>query len=175
MRVVLYDGVCNVCNAFVGFVLERDSRREVFFLPLSSRAAGRLLRHFGLPAALDSIVVIDRAEDVVRLLQSASPSAPLPPSSAACAYIRSTAVLTAVAGLGWPWSLSCLLLLVPQPLRDAAYRAFASVRYAAFGRSEEEQCRLPSKDWRRQMLQPRDEQSSSSSSGSKLEKSTASH
>ena len=172
--------MCNVCNVFVNFVLDYDTSGSVYFIPLQSAVGQQLLAKYQLPHDLDSMVLIDHADDVVRHIQTAggahtattaassttfalhsasssasasTPNGPLPPFPAASpsvAYIRSTGVLVTVASLPFPFSLACLFLLLPLSIRDTGYKAFAAVRYRVFGMSDE--CRVMTVEGRKRFL-----------------------
>lgn len=127
-RVVLFDGVCNVCNAAVNFIIDRDREGKFQFASLQSDAGRRLCRAHGLPEEFDTIALIDGGE----------------------AYTRSAAVLRIAKGLDGIWPLLFSLVVLPRPLRDRAYRYFAAHRYAWFGKLEA--CRVPTADIRRRFL-----------------------
>jgi predicted DCC family thiol-disulfide oxidoreductase YuxK len=118
--VILFDGVCGLCDRWVSFVLERDKRSAFRFAALQSEAGGALLRSHGLPAdQLDSVVLIVGGR----------------------AYLKSAAILEILKRLGFPWSLASAGAAVPGGLRDALYDFVATNRYRWFGRTET--CRLP--------------------------------
>jgi predicted DCC family thiol-disulfide oxidoreductase YuxK len=119
---VLFDGVCNLCDGAVRFMIEHDRAARLRFAPLQSDAADALLREFGRVAgdAPRSIMLIDDG----RL------------------YERSDAALRVAALLDRPWSAARALLAVPKPLRDGIYDLIARSRYRIFGRRSE--CRIPS-------------------------------
>jgi predicted DCC family thiol-disulfide oxidoreductase YuxK len=116
--VVLFDGVCNLCNGFVQFVIPRDPDGYFQFAALNSEAAARVLsttreaRHGG--PLVDSIMLVE--DGVV--------------------YVRSAAALRIARRLGFPWVLGYALMIVPRPLRDAIYDLVARRRYRWFGRRE---------------------------------------
>lgn len=114
--ILLFDGVCNVCNAWVRFVVPRDRSAGIAFAPLQSEAGARLLAAAGLPTDnLDTVVLLDGPR----------------------VHVRSAAVVRVLLRLGAAWPLlGALVFLVPRPLRDAAYDAFARRRYAWFGRRD---------------------------------------
>jgi predicted DCC family thiol-disulfide oxidoreductase YuxK len=117
--VVIFDGLCNLCNRSVQFILDHDRRRRLLLCASQSQAGQRLLaRH---PTA-------DSADDSIRLADGDR------------LYSRSTAVLRIGRALGFPWSLAWLFVLVPRPLRDPVYDFVARHRYRWFGRRET--CRL---------------------------------
>jgi predicted DCC family thiol-disulfide oxidoreductase YuxK len=117
---ILFDGVCNLCNSTVDFILRRDKRGLFRFASLQSEPASRLMRERGLdPGSLDSVVLMhgDRV------------------------YLRSSAALRIAGLLGGPLALTGVFWLVPKPLRDAVYRWVAANRYRWFGRRDT--CRVP--------------------------------
>jgi predicted DCC family thiol-disulfide oxidoreductase YuxK len=125
--ILLYDGVCGLCNRFVQFILRRDRHAIFHFAPLQSAlAAGILARHNASPTNLDSVYVVLNHELPDEHLLS-----------------RSEAVLFVLEQLGGLWRLAAFLLrLVPNLLRDAIYATVARNRYSIFGCSET--CTLPS-------------------------------
>lgn len=121
--IVLFDGVCNLCNGAVNFLIDRDPHGRFKFGALQSEAAAPLLERHGLrTGALDSFVLIEGSR----------------------AFRRSEAALRIAWHLGGVWRLLYPMLLVPRPLRDAAYDWIASNRYRWFGRREV--CRVPTPD-----------------------------
>jgi predicted DCC family thiol-disulfide oxidoreductase YuxK len=118
--IVLFDGVCNLCNAAVNFLIDHDPEGRFKFGALQSEAVEPLLERQGLKADyLDSFVLIDDEQ----------------------VYRRSDAALRIAWRLGGPWRLIYPLLLLPRPLRDAAYNWIAENRYRWFGKQDA--CRLP--------------------------------
>ncbi len=127
---LLFDGVCNLCNGFVNFVLDADSEGYFLLGALQSDAARPYLRTFDVdPEAIDSVVLIENG----RL------------------YTRSTAALRILRRLGAPWSLLYALIAVPAPLRDWVYDVIAANRYQWFGKRE--QCRMPTPELRARFLE----------------------
>ena len=124
--IILYDGVCGLCNRFVQFILHRDHNAVFRFASLQSGLAATILaRHRANPSALDTVYVAVNYELPGEYLLSRSNAAIF--------------VLKQLPGIG---HLAALLLqLVPRFLRDAAYNVIARNRYAIFGRSEV--CPLP--------------------------------
>jgi predicted DCC family thiol-disulfide oxidoreductase YuxK len=111
---LLYDGICALCNGTVAFVLARDRRGAARFAPLSGETARAALAGRPELRGIDSIVWID-AEEI--------------------ASTRSGAVIAIARYLGGVWSVAgSLLALVPKFLRDPAYDLVARWRYRVFGR-----------------------------------------
>jgi predicted DCC family thiol-disulfide oxidoreductase YuxK len=129
--VILFDGVCNLCNAFVNFVLDRDPTAQFHFASLQSPGAAALLAERGLPAPAaepDSIVLIDGDR----------------------VYERSTAALRIARRLRGPIRVLSVFMVVPRPLRDLVYRFVARYRYRWFGRRD--MCRVPTPELRARFL-----------------------
>lgn len=117
-HVLLFDGVCGLCNRVVRFVLARDRRRLFRLAPLQGAAGRRILAAHGRdPDRLETLyVVADYASGTGTVLS------------------RSAAVLFVVGQLGWPWRLATALRWMPAALRDRLYDAVAAHRYRFFGR-----------------------------------------
>jgi predicted DCC family thiol-disulfide oxidoreductase YuxK len=133
--ILLYDGVCGLCNRFVQFILRRDRNAVFRFASLQSSFAGSILaRHGANPVTLDTLYVVVNYELPDEYLLS---------RSAAAIF-----VLKQLPGLGL--SAAFLLQLSPKLLRDAVYNAVARNRYRIFGRSGV--CSLPSEQDRSRFL-----------------------
>ena len=129
--VLLFDGVCNLCNGTVQFVVDRDPKAHFRFAALQSDVGQRLLLEHGRSVAAgapDSVILIEHGE----------------------VYDRSTAALRIARHLGALWPLLALGLIVPRSLRDAVYRFIARNRYRWFGKSET--CRVPTPELRARFL-----------------------
>src|SRR5215471_5014273 len=126
---ILFDGVCNFCNASVAWVVEHDHRDLFRFAALQSAAGkaafARANGHTSLP---DTMVLIDEAG----------------------LHTRSEAVVRIASRLGLPWSLAGLVRLLPRPVRDWAYSSLARNRYRWFGRRES--CLVPTPELRARFL-----------------------
>ena len=121
--VLLFDGVCNLCNASIQFVIERDPEAQFRFAPLQSDAAQELLAAVGYEdPTLDSVVLVEDGEF----------------------YDRSDAAIRTARHLGLPYSLARPFGLVPARLRDVFYKFVAEHRYSWFGKRE--QCMMPTPD-----------------------------
>lgn len=129
-HLLLYDGVCGLCNHWLQFVLRHDRRRLFNFAALQSATGRRIVTRCGAnPAQLISVYVIaEYHTDDPRVLT------------------RSDAVLFVAAALGWPWQLLRVARLLPKSLRDSAYNLIARHRYQLFGRDD--RCLLPRPEFR---------------------------
>ncbi len=127
--IVLFDGVCNFCDASVNFIIRHDRRGRFQFAPLQSDVGKDLCAEHGLKRQrLDTLVLIERG----------------------VAYTRSTAALRIARRLSGPCRLLYALIAIPQPVRDAAYGWFARHRYRWFGRRHE--CAIPAANVRSRFL-----------------------
>jgi predicted DCC family thiol-disulfide oxidoreductase YuxK len=133
--IVLYDGVCALCNRMVQFLLKRDKHSSLRFASLQSDFAARVLTRHGIdPKDLDTVqVVVNYERPDERILN------------------RSDAILRACETLDGPWrSLATLARIVPRTLRNLVYRVVANNRYRVFGRYET--CMLPDPNQRDRFL-----------------------
>jgi predicted DCC family thiol-disulfide oxidoreductase YuxK len=118
MLIVLFDGVCELCNRSVKFISDRDPQGLIRFVPMQSEAGVRMLREHHLDSRqMSTVVMIDRGR----------------------AYTRSTAVLRILRRLGRPeaWGM----VVIPRPVRDLVYDWIARNRYRWFGKYDA--CQLP--------------------------------
>lgn len=127
--VVLFDGVCNLCNGAVNFIIDRDARQQFRFASLQSEVGEQLLREYRLPSEyLRSLVLIDNQE----------------------ACTKSTAALKIARRLDGLWPLCYVFIALPPVFRDYLYNIVARNRYRWFGQSEA--CRYPTKAERARFL-----------------------
>jgi predicted DCC family thiol-disulfide oxidoreductase YuxK len=124
--IVLYDGVCGLCNRFVQFILRHDRKKVFRFASLQSGFAARILASHGVnPGDLDTVYVVLYSDT----LDSESKNERL--------LSRSDAVLFVLQQLGTRWRFAASWSkLMPRFLRDATYNAIARHRYRFFGTSE---------------------------------------
>jgi predicted DCC family thiol-disulfide oxidoreductase YuxK len=133
--IILYDGVCGLCNRLVQFLLKHDKRSRLRFASLQSDFAAKVLQRHGLdPKDLDTMHVVENYEQPdERVLQ------------------RSDAILRAGRELGGFWSASAnAAKVIPRGLRDTIYRFIARNRYRAFGKYDS--CMLPDPNQRSRFL-----------------------
>ena len=131
---ILYDGVCGLCNRVNQFVLARDRTDRYRFASLQGALAREILTRYGQdPDALSAVhVVADYQSGRERLLTGAR------------------AALHVLEGLGGPWKLVALLRPLPTALMDAVYGIIAARRYRWFGKSEA--CAIPPREHRLKFL-----------------------
>ncbi|WP_267643696.1 thiol-disulfide oxidoreductase DCC family protein [Haloarchaeobius amylolyticus] len=121
--VLLFDGVCNLCNGVVQFVIPRDPDGTIRFAPLQSEAGSRLQERAGLPPDQLETVVLVEGDDY---------------------YTKSAAVIRVAEHLGGVYRVASLGRVVPRGVRDALYDFVAEHRYGWFGKKD--QCMMPTPD-----------------------------
>ncbi|MFN8572004.1 MAG: DCC1-like thiol-disulfide oxidoreductase family protein [Gemmatimonadaceae bacterium] len=126
--ILLYDGVCGLCDRFVQFVLRHDRHRTLKFATLQGSFGDGARASLPGLADVDSLVLV-------------TPSG---------AYIRSTAALEVMRYLGGVWSLALVSYVVPRPLRDWVYDQVAKRRYRIWGRYDT--CQIPDPAVRQRFL-----------------------
>lgn len=126
--VMLYDGVCNLCNRSVRFVLKRDKAHRFRFASLQSKEAQAMLAAHGVTIEMDTIYLIMEGK----------------------LYDRSSAALRIMAKLSALWPLMVVFLAIPKLVRDWIYNKVGENRYWLFGRTDT--CQLPDKDVRQYFL-----------------------
>ncbi|HVI43334.1 MAG TPA: thiol-disulfide oxidoreductase DCC family protein [Chitinophaga sp.] len=127
--IILFDGVCNFCNASINFVIRHDRKGYFHFAPLQSAVAAQLGQqyHFS-PSALSSVVLVENGK----------------------AYTKSGAALHIAKRLPLPWKLAFIFIVVPPFIRDRVYGWIARNRYRWFGKQEA--CMVPTADVRSRFL-----------------------
>jgi predicted DCC family thiol-disulfide oxidoreductase YuxK len=133
-NLLLYDGVCSLCNGVVKFLMKRDQRDKFRFAPLQSDLGREMLARFDIHRFPDGVVLITGA---------------LTPAGGI--YHRSDAVQESLQQLGAPWKqLGKALNLLPRFLREWGYGVIARYRYRLFGRYDS--CPVPSPEQRSRLL-----------------------
>ncbi|HUS14023.1 MAG TPA: DCC1-like thiol-disulfide oxidoreductase family protein [Chloroflexia bacterium] len=133
-ELILYDGVCVLCNRMMQFVLRHDPAGRFHYAALQGPVAQAILRRHHLPTASFTTLylVVHYGTPSERLLRKAR------------------AALHVLDLLGWPWRLARVLTLLPTPVLDLGYDVVARTRYRVFGRTET--CMLPNPRYRGRFL-----------------------
>ena len=129
--VVLFDGVCNLCNGSVQFILDHDRTKQLRFASLQSDGGRALLASYG-------VRVPEGDPDTILVIESVR------------VYACSSAVLRIVRHMTFPFWLARAFVIVPRPVRDFFYRVVARNRYRWFGRTNE--CRIPTPELRARLV-----------------------
>ena len=119
-RIILFDGVCNLCNGSVLFIIRRDPKSKFRFAALQSDFGMAKLRHYGIPPGmLNSIILIQHGK----------------------AHQKSNAALEIAKNLSGLWPAMYVFKIIPRVVRDWVYDLIARNRYKLFGRRDE--CMIP--------------------------------
>ncbi len=130
---LLYDGVCGVCNSAVRTILRFDPHGTLRFAPLDSDFSRAVFERHPAVAGADSVVFVDE-----------------PDQPGERVAVRSAAALRVVDYLGGPWKLLKAARVIPAPVRDWLYDRFADVRYRVFGKYDT--CPVPPPEVRARFL-----------------------
>lgn len=122
-RVVFFDGVCNLCNFSVQFIIARDTKKIFRFAPIQSDYARKHLHNE---------VINEFQPDSILLLDGKK------------IFRKSTAILNIFRSLDKGWPLFYVFIIVPPVIRDSIYDLIARKRYKWFGKRDE--CMVPSND-----------------------------
>jgi predicted DCC family thiol-disulfide oxidoreductase YuxK len=128
-NILLFDGVCNLCNGTVQFLLRIDRKQKLRFAALQSASGQQILDsyHYTGPP-LQTVVFCSRGK----------------------LFTHSSGMLEVCRVIGFPWSSIYLFKLIPAPVRDAVYRWIARNRYRWFGKKET--CWIPTPELRQRFL-----------------------
>lgn len=126
--IILFDGVCNLCDNFVQFIVKRDHKGYFKFASLQSEVGQALLQKHQLSTDLNTVVLIQKGK----------------------AYTKSGAGLRVLSRLGWLWAPTILLLIVPYFIRNFVYDWVARNRYKWYGKKDE--CMLPTPELKKRFL-----------------------
>ncbi len=128
--IILFDGVCNLCNSSVNFIIDRDKNKLFRFASLQSEAGKDLLKKFNSDSEnLDSVVVITNGK----------------------LHKKSSAALKIASMLPAPYPLASAFLIIPPFIRDKIYDYIAANRYKWFGKKDS--CRMPDADLKSRFLE----------------------
>ena len=126
--ILLFDGVCNLCNNTVDFLLKRDRKKQFRFASLQSETGKKLISKYSIHPETDSVILVYLGK----------------------VYIESEAALKITCLLPYPWKLIRVFKIVPRSLRDKIYRWISRNRYRWFGKRET--CRLPTPEEKESFL-----------------------
>jgi predicted DCC family thiol-disulfide oxidoreductase YuxK len=128
--IIFFDGVCNLCNNSVQFIIKRDKHKRFLYASLQSDAARDILLQFKIKnSGFDSIILLENGK----------------------LYQKSTAILKIVKQLNGFWKLNYVFILFPKFFRDFIYDIIAKNRYKWFGKREV--CLLPTGDMKLRFLE----------------------
>jgi predicted DCC family thiol-disulfide oxidoreductase YuxK len=129
-KVILFDGVCNLCNSSVQYVIKRDKNDIFRFVALQSELGQKIIRHIGIADKnIDSIVLYEPGKAY---------------------YYKSTAALEIAKKLGGLLTYGTIFKIIPSSLRDIVYDYIAKNRYKWYGKQES--CLIPTTELQSKFL-----------------------
>ena len=126
--VILFDGVCNYCNAMVNFAIRNDKKAILKFAPLQSAAGKSLKEKYNIAPGIDSVIFIEQEK----------------------VYTYSDAAIRIARHLQWPAKALYSLIVIPKFIRQPFYKWIARNRYKWFGKKEE--CMIPTPEVKARFL-----------------------
>ena len=127
--IVLFDGVCNLCDSAVQFIIRHDKKNTFLFASLQSETGQKLLAKFNLPLdELNSFILVDNDK----------------------AYTRSTGALMVLKRLKGLWPLLYGFIIVPKFIRDGVYNWVGRNRYKWYGKKDA--CMIPTPELKARFL-----------------------
>jgi hypothetical protein len=130
-KIILFDGVCNLCNTSVQYVIKHDEKDVFRFVSLQSELGQKILKHIGIAEKnIDSIVLYQ-------------------PGIAY--YYKSTAIIEITKSLQGFFNYGLLFRILPTPLRDIVYDYIAKNRYHWYGKKES--CMIPTPELKAKFLE----------------------
>lgn len=123
-KLILFDGVCNLCNSSIQFIIKNDKKNLFLFSPLQSNIAQEIIKSFNINTAeIDSVLLYSKKDGLSQ---------------------KSTAALKIAHQLGFPQNLLSVFFIVPRFIRDWIYEYIAKNRYKWFGKRDS--CMVPTPD-----------------------------
>jgi len=128
-KIILFDGVCNLCNNSVQFIIKRDKKKQFRFASLQGNFGQEFLKKYSLPADnFNSFILLEDKK----------------------IYTRSTGALRMLKHLGGGWSLFYAFMILPKFIRDGIYNWIAKNRYKWFGKKDA--CMIPTPELKERFL-----------------------
>ena len=129
-KLILFDGICNLCNASVLYVIKRDKRDLFMFAPLQSNIGKQIIKKHNIyPNKTDSIILLEHEKGI---------------------SYKSTAALKIASKLSFPSNFLSVFLIIPPFIRNWVYDYIAKNRYNWYGTKE--QCMIPSPELEEKFL-----------------------
>lgn len=130
-KIILFDGVCNLCNSAVQFVIKHDQKDIFRFVALQSELGQQILKHIGVnPVNIDSIVLYEPGKAY---------------------YYKSSAAIEIARSIGGFWHLGTVFRIIPTSIRNQLYDYIAKNRYKWYGKKES--CMIPTPELKIKFLE----------------------
>ena len=130
-KLILFDGVCNLCNSSVLYVIKRDKKNKFMFAPLQSDVGKHIIEKFNIDTSqVDSIILYDPEKEVI--------------------HYKSTAALKVASKLGFPTNILSIFIIIPNVIRNWVYDFIAKHRYTWYGKKDA--CMIPTPELKSKFL-----------------------
>ncbi len=130
-KLIVFDGVCNLCNGAVNYVIKHDKKNKFMFTALQSNAGQQLVNDFNINTSkIDSILLYTPQKSIT---------------------YKSTAVLKIAYQLGFPHNMMGVFFIIPPFIRNRIYDGIAKNRYRWFGKKET--CMIPTPELKKKFLE----------------------
>lgn len=130
-KLILFDGVCNLCNSSVQYVIKNDKKNRFMFTALQSEVGEKIIKHFNIDTQkVDSILLFTPEKGIVS---------------------KSTAALKVASKLGFPTNILSVFLIIPPFIGNWIYDFIAKNRYKWYGKKEA--CMIPTPELKSKFLE----------------------
>lgn len=130
-ELILFDGVCNLCDSSIQFIIKYDKHNTFLFTPLQSELSQSIIEQFGIDTQkIDSIILFRKNEGV---------------------FYKSTAALKIASKLKFPINILASFIILPKFIRDTVYDFIAKNRYNWFGKKES--CMIPTPELKAKFIE----------------------
>ncbi len=129
-KLILFDGVCNLCNTSIQYVIKHDKKNLFIFAPLQSNVGQQVIQKFGIDTEKTDSILLYSVESGLKS--------------------KSSAALHISKHLGFPNNLLTVFFIVPSFIRDKVYDYIAKNRYKWYGKKES--CMIPTKELKAKFL-----------------------
>ncbi|WP_299113312.1 DUF393 domain-containing protein [uncultured Winogradskyella sp.] len=131
-QLILFDGICNLCNSSVLYVIKRDTKNKFMFAPLQSNIGQSIINEFSIDTVkIDSIILYKPKERRI--------------------FHKSSAILRIAKSLSFPTKLMAVFFIVPNFIRNWVYNYVAKNRYKWYGKKEA--CMIPTPELKAKFLE----------------------
>lgn len=131
-KLILFDGVCNLCNNSVQYVIKHDKKNLFMFTALQSETGKQIIKKFKIDTSqIDSILLFNPKKDIITY--------------------KSSAALKVAFDLGFPTHLLSVFLIIPSFIRNGVYDFIARNRYKWYGKKEA--CMVPTPELKSKFLE----------------------
>lgn len=112
--IVLFDGVCHLCNGFIKFYHDKRKGENIRYVPLDSQEAKLYIKEQAIQGDLDTVIILKNGQT----------------------FVKSDAVIELIKETKFPWNLISLISILPKGILDGLYGFIAKHRYKLFGKTD---------------------------------------